>query len=217
MKTKIAVMLSLLILPALALAQAAVPEVAPLPVVPSAVQSFWVYYVVPLLPVAYALLVAITKIAPEGSKAYEIAKLILSGTTRTTLTIKEPGSPKGFAAPWALVGLATLTILGCAAMKGAHGSTGSIDLKGGYSCAGTVGATDPAACTKVLTWSCLAPLPKDASGTCELDALNASVPFVPAKDWKCTATATAGATPCTKLVALTCIEPVPQDLAGHCE
>jgi hypothetical protein len=111
---------------------------------------------------------------------------------------------------------ALLSLSACSTMGGASGGTGRIDFGKGYVCSGTVGATDPATCTKGLTWGCEVPLPKNSAGECNLASISAEVPFAPQTGWKCAASATASITPCTKIVTIACMVPVPKDQSGIC-
>ena len=128
--------------------------------------------------------------------------------------------PRGFVRLRLLAALAALAavavVASCAALSKTTVDTGDVDLGKGVTCRTTSAPTDAAACTKLVTQNCTFPLPKNADGTCPLDAVTVDIPFQPGKGARCQVSAGAGHAPCTKLVATSCTLAIPRDAAGAC-
>lgn len=151
----------------------------------------------------------------------EAVRRVALATAASSVDLGQPDQrqPKGFARYGTLRLLAVASVLllpGCAALSRASGSTGPIDLGGGYLCSASAGATDQAACTKAISQTCEAPLPKDEHGTCTMPPVVLSLPFTPRPGWQCTSSAAPGITPCTQALTTACTVPVPRDAAGAC-
>jgi hypothetical protein len=159
-----------------------------------------------------SLVAALTALGYSKARAQvKVAALQSSGTsTSTTVTVTPPSA--GFARLGLVSLLAVACLAGCAALKGASGSTGKIDLGNGWECYASTAPVNVSSCTKPLTLACQVPFPKGADGSCLELELAAPIPEI-----QCAWSFSPGpANGCVKAVTFDCAIPVKRAADGSC-
>jgi hypothetical protein len=131
------------------------------------------------------------------------------------------GTPKGFAQPWLLLGVAIAGVLmlglsGCAAIGGTSGSTGRVQLSDKVACTPTLGVRDPATCAQAITLACEVPEPKGADGTCTLIGLDTGSISL-GKGYSTHVSVAQSPTPCVAIVTSSWTVPSGKLVGGACQ